>query len=163
MNRERTEDQYDPVRESTTHTLCWEREYDVPADRLFDAVADRQLYVQLAPNLSAMEIISGRGVGMVRQCTNPEGASWMETYTEWVEGERFATRVEVATYPPDLREMIEGLEASWTVKPISATSSKVIFQIDAELTELGEAVLVAGGGADALVEPILKGWAAHLA
>jgi len=70
--------------------------------------------------------------------------------------------VNVDTYPESLQAMIVALEPSWTVTPVTANSSTAIVEIVAELTDLGVQVLSDGGGADALVNPILDGWAAHL-
>ena len=143
---------------TTSHTFVWERSYDVSAERLFELVADNDTYARLAPNLSGIQILSGKGVGMVRECRDSEGACWRETYTEWQPGVRFATEVDVASYPSDLKEMIVSLSASWTVTPHSARQATVRMEIESTLTDLGVQVLRDGGGADSLVVPIFDGW-----
>ncbi len=152
---------------ATEHTFEWQREYPVTAARLFAIVSDNEIYAKVAPNLANSHIVEGEreggrpGPGTVRQCTNPQGASWTEVFTEWVEGHRFSLRVDVDTYPPDLRAMIDALEASWEVHEVSERSSRVVFRIRTTLTDLGVKVLRDGGGANALVEPILEGWSEY--
>jgi len=151
-----------PSSQTTPHRFVWTRRYPVSAARLFEVVSNNALYAQLAPNLTEIRTVSGQGVGMVRECTDTEGACWRETYTAWEPGRRFATKVDASTYPPGLKAMITALDASWTVSPGSENESSIEFVIEAVLTDLGVQVLRDGGGADALITPIFDGWSAHL-
>lgn len=147
---------------STAHTFRWERVYDGPADEVFALVSDLEVYAEVAPNLSAIEVLDGEGRGMVRRCTNPEGESWTETYTDWVPGRRYVTVVDVSTYPPSLAAMIDALEMSVSVEPVTPERSTVVVEIATELSDAGLQVLRDGGAADQLFQPILDGWGARL-
>ena len=152
----------DSVPATARRSFRWERTYAVPAPRLFEVVSDLDIYAEFAPNLARVDVLSGDGVGMVRQCTDPDGQSWRETYTDWVPGTRLATRVDVSTYPADLAAMIVALEMSIEVEPVDADSSKVVVVVDAELSDLGRSVFDEGGAADDLMRPILEGWGQHV-
>ncbi len=144
------------------HKLFWNREYDVSSDRLFELVTDLEVSAEVSPNLARIDVLSGEGVGMVRQCTSPEGDSWTETYTEWVPGERFTSVVDVSTYPPSLQALIRSLQMTVVVVPVAEERSRVEIELDTELTEAGVGMIVDGGAGDALFEPILDGWGERL-
>ena len=97
----------------------------IRADRLlaaspaavWDAVSDASGYARVAAGIAATEIVSGAGEGMVRVCTDDRGAQWSETCTLWEPGRRYRMRVDVATYPPQYRALIDELTQTWSVHP----------------------------------------------
>lgn len=147
---------------TSLETFNWERTYPVSASRLFAVVADNALFAQIAPNLASVDAPATLEVGTVRTCHDPAGNAWTETYTDWVDGERFATRVDIDTYPDEMKAMIKALDASWTITANGPAESTLNFEITAELTDTGVQVFREGGGADATFVPMLDGWTAHL-
>jgi hypothetical protein len=96
----------------------------VRADRLlvaspaavWDAVADASGYARFAAGIAATDIVSGVGEGMVRVCTDDRGDQWSETCTLWEPGRRYRMRVDVATYPPHHRALVDELTQTWSVE-----------------------------------------------
>jgi hypothetical protein len=66
---------------------------------------------RIAPNLSAVEVMSGDGVGMVRQCSLLDGREWKETCTGWDEGHSYSFDIDKNTYPFP----IETMTGEWSV------------------------------------------------
>lgn len=71
------------------------RRVDAPADIVWDVITDHELYADVAPNLSSVDVLSGDRVGMVRRCVDTNGNEWTETCTRWEEGRGFAVSVDV--------------------------------------------------------------------
>ena len=76
---------------------------------VWDAVADASGYARFAAGIAATEIVSGAGEGMVRVCTDDRGDQLSETCTLWEPGRRYRMRVDVATYPPHYRALLDEL------------------------------------------------------
>ena len=87
----------------------------------WEVVTDHELYGRLAPNLSAVHVRSGTGVGMVRVCSNNGGEQWSETCTVWDEGEQFEVNVQTDRYPYPLSAM----RGSWWARPDTSGASVV--------------------------------------
>lgn len=79
------------------HHIEQERAYDAPAPLVWDVMTDPDIYADVAPNLTHVEVISGDGAGMVRRCTDTDGNVWTETCTHWTDQESFGVEVDVAT------------------------------------------------------------------
>ena len=78
------------------HHIERERAYDAPAPLVWDVMTDPDVYPEVAPTLTHVEVLSGSEEGMVRRCTDTDGNVWTETCTHWTDGERFAVEVDVA-------------------------------------------------------------------
>lgn len=87
-------------------------------EQVWPLLTDHNLYGRLAPNLSAVEVISEPGQPLRRRCTNTRGGAWEESCTLWDEGRRFAVEVDTTAYPYPL-SMMRGL---WQVDPRPAGS-----------------------------------------
>ncbi|MEO1210811.1 MAG: SRPBCC family protein [Cyanobacteria bacterium J06638_20] len=84
-------------------------------ETVWQIMNDQEGYAIVADNLSKVEIISGQGYGMVRQCTNNDGQSWRETCTRWDEGRAFAFRID--TEAKDYPYPIGALTGEWALIP----------------------------------------------
>jgi hypothetical protein len=89
------------------------RRLPIAANRIWPLLTDHQLYGRLAPNLSAVEVVSQPGETLRRRCTNTGGQQWQESCTLWQEGRRFAVEVDPTDYPYPIHTM-RGL---WQVDP----------------------------------------------
>ncbi len=103
----------------------------VPA-RVWQVMSDQEGYADVADNIGAVEIVEGRGAGMVRQCSDTDGKSWRETCTLWDEGRAFAFRVhtDAADYPYPIAE----LAGTWSLAAIDhgRTEIRMDFEIRAK-------------------------------
>ncbi len=86
-----------------------------PAERAWQVISDQEGYAEVADNIGKVEIVSGRGQGMIRQCSDTDGRSWRETCTLWEDGHAFAFRVhtEAEDYPYPIAE----LTGHWSLEP----------------------------------------------
>ncbi len=76
-----------------------------PSDAVWEVITDHELYGRLAPNLSAVKVVSGDSEPLRRECANTSGNTWQETCTLWEEGRRFAVEVDTSDYPYPLAVM----------------------------------------------------------
>lgn len=109
------------------------RDVAAPRDLVWELISDHRLYGELAPNLTDVRVVSGTGVGMVRQCSNFEGQTWTETCLDWQEEEGYTFQVDASTYPYPLDKMV----ATWSVKELG-DSSRIKMRFDYEPSQ-GEA------------------------
>jgi len=72
------------------------RTFDAPPDLVWAVITDTDLYAEVAPNLSSVEVLEGEGEGMVRECADTDGKTWTETCTVWEPERRYAVEVHVA-------------------------------------------------------------------
>ncbi len=101
------------------------------ADRVWQVMSDQPGYAEVADNLSAVEILSGEGEGMIRQCKDTKGRAWQETCTRWDDGSAFAFRVhtEAEDYPYPIAE----LSGVWSLAPTAhGTRIKMAFDVAAK-------------------------------
>lgn len=100
--------------------------------RVWQVMSDQEGYADVADNIGRVEIVEGRGAGMIRQCSDNDGRSWRETCTLWDEGRAFAFRVhtEAADYPYPIAE----LSGTWSLAPIEQgrTEIRMDFEIRAK-------------------------------
>jgi len=68
-------------------------------------------------------IVSGEGVGMVRQCEDTNGVCWLETCTRWEPDNAYAFEVDTSAprYPLPLRTM----RGDFEVEPLDSSRSIV--------------------------------------
>jgi uncharacterized protein YndB with AHSA1/START domain len=71
------------------------RVYDAPPSEVWAVVSDPDLYAEVAPNLSRVEVLDGEGEGMVRECADTDGNAWQETCTRWEPERGYAVTVHV--------------------------------------------------------------------
>jgi uncharacterized protein YndB with AHSA1/START domain len=88
------------------------RDVAAPREVVWRLIIDHTLYGEIAPNLARVEVLSGEGKGMVRQCTNLNGQSWKETCTDWQDGHSYAFAIDIPTYPYPVQKM----GATWAVE-----------------------------------------------
>ena len=63
-------------------SLSIERTLNAPLDVVWKVISDVDGYARYAPNIDASRVVSGEGVGMVRECSSKEGR-WQEICTHW--------------------------------------------------------------------------------
>lgn len=95
-------------------TLATDRFVDVPPTRAWAEMRDVGGYSEVAPTIDFSRILSGEGMGAVRECGDSAGR-WTETCTLWEEGRRF--RFHVNTDAEDYPYPFRTLQAEWYVRP----------------------------------------------
>ncbi len=101
------------------------------AERAWQVMSDQEAYADVADNLSRVEVISGQGAGMVRQCSDTDGKSWRETCTLWDEGRAFGFRVH--TEAPGYPYPIAKIAGEWSLaREGHGTRIKMAFDIQAK-------------------------------
>jgi ribosome-associated toxin RatA of RatAB toxin-antitoxin module len=91
------------------------RVFDAPPDLVWEVITDTDLYAEVAPNLSRVEVLEGEGEGMVRECADTEGTAWTETCTAWEPGRRYAVEVHVEESPIH-RPLFHSFAGEWAME-----------------------------------------------
>ena len=104
--------------------------YARPGD-VWAVISDVGNYADIAPNIDTSRIVSGEGMGMVRECSNKEGR-WQEVCSQWLPGEQFA--FDVQTRAADYPYPFTYLNAIWSVVPIDETSTKIKMDFNVEFS-----------------------------
>lgn len=147
-----------------TGRYALERTVQAPVDRAWLVVSDVARYAEVAGTLHRSVIVSGEGVGMVRQCEDTNGVCWLETCTRSEPDNAYAFEVDTSAprYPLPLRTM----RGDFEVEPLDSSRSivRIRFTFTARggwATELLLAVVFASSG-DVLVGGILARWAKQI-
>lgn len=108
------------------------RDLAARGEEVWRAVSDAGDFARFAAGLTATEIVSGAGSGMVRVCTDDRGSPWAERCTLWDEGSRYAMTVDVASYPLRYRVLLQALTQTWSVEP-TAAGTRLTLTFDGEV------------------------------
>lgn len=91
-------------------------------------MTDHEAYVDVADNLSAVQIVEGNSKGMQRKCFDTDGNSWLETAHIWEDGKRYGFKIH--TDADDYPYPLDNLEAVWAVEEIGPNRSRVSISFD---------------------------------
>lgn len=75
--------------------LSMDRLVDAPVAVAWDVITDHELYAEVAPNLSTVEVVEGEKDGMIRRCVDTNDNEWTESCSRWDDGRGFAVEVDV--------------------------------------------------------------------
>lgn len=139
------------------------RTVDAPVDVVWEVVTDHERYGEIAPNLSAVEIVEGEGEGMVRWCVDTDGNEWTETCTRWVDGRAFAVAVDVENSAFH-RRLFTRFEGEWRIEnDADGVRITVAFDFDTRYGPLGSLIAkYFEYRTPSLVEAIFDGWEADI-
>ncbi len=107
--------------------VTYETLFMAPKQKVWKIISDVGNYHKIAPNIDSVEIVSGKGEGMVRRCRH-QSDSWTEVATLWEEGEAYA--FEVDTQAPDYPYPLTYLKGTWKVIEVDDNTSKVSMTFD---------------------------------
>jgi len=93
---------------------------------VWPVVSDVANYHKYANGLTAVEILSGNGEGMIRTCSD-EFDTWSETCTKWVEGEAYAFSVNTEDGFPFPFKHFSG---TWTVTELLPEETEIAIEFD---------------------------------
>ena len=100
-------------------------------ERVWEVMSHQESYADVAENISKVEVLQGKGEGMIRKCYDHKGESWQETCSRWDEGRAFAFRVhtEAKDYPYPIAQ----LAGEWSLSPCpQGTQIMMVFQVQAK-------------------------------
>ena len=83
-----------------------ERRVKVPADLVWSVISDLAAFGGPTPDLSRVEVASGRKQGLKRISHDSEGRSWSETCIEWDEGSGYTLETDAREYPFPVNELV---------------------------------------------------------
>jgi len=89
------------------------RTVNAPLDSVWEVVSDVDGYARYAPNIDTSRIVSGDGVGMVRECSSKEGR-WQELCTHWQDREFY--QFQIQTQAKDYPFPFKWLQGKWSVE-----------------------------------------------
>lgn len=98
--------------------------------QVWPVVSDVAHYHRVAPNIDSVEIISGKGEGMVRSCSHGKN-SWTETCLAWEEESEYV--FEVNTKAPDYPYPFKYLQGTWRLKEVREQHTEVQMIFDIQL------------------------------
>ncbi|WP_136591301.1 type II toxin-antitoxin system RatA family toxin [Salinigranum halophilum] len=76
-------------------TISMHRTVDAPRTVVWDVITDHELYGEVAPNLSSVSVVEGKGEGLIRRCVDTDGNEWTESCTHWEACQSYAVSVHV--------------------------------------------------------------------
>jgi ribosome-associated toxin RatA of RatAB toxin-antitoxin module len=96
--------------------------------QVWELISDVANYHQVAPNLDTVQIRSGSGKGMVRQCSHGN-QQWQETCTLWQpqQGYSFEVDAQAPDYP---FAFIAALKGTWTLHPIDTQQTELTMEFE---------------------------------
>jgi hypothetical protein len=145
-----------PAEESADNVIEVTRDVNAQREKVWLVIIDHTLYGEAAPNLSGVKVLSGQGVGMVRECSNLEGQSWRETCTEWRDGHSYTFAIEVPTYPYPVQKMT----GTWGVED-NGDGSRILMRFEIEPTDDdagGQFMSLMKGAFPNVLDAILNRW-----
>ncbi len=105
------------------------RAVDAPATIVWQVMTDHPGYADVASNIAKVEVLSGDGLGMVRRCTDPKGASWLERCEHYLPNKEFGFTID--TDAPDYPYPIAALQGRWSVTPMAKGTAAFTIDINA--------------------------------
>lgn len=114
---------------SSRKVFVFRRTVKATKDKAWKVVSDIANYHKVAPNIDNTKIISGEGIGMVRQCSHGKD-NWAEKCTLWNEGSEYSFVVDTDT--PDYPYPLKYLQGTWRVREISPLETEIEMEFEFE-------------------------------
>ena len=123
--------QYQKVR-GENH-LITERVVQAPVAEVWQIISDVDNYEQVTgPGIDRVDVLEGSGLGMIRECADPEGNSWEELCTIWEPGHRF--KFKVNTDRPDYAYPFKELTGLWQIDALGPTTTRITMDFQYQFT-----------------------------
>jgi len=108
-------------------SLNIERTLNAPLDVVWKVVSDVDGYARYAPNIDASQVVSGEGVGMVRECSSKEGR-WQEICTHWENLNYYVFQIQ--TQASDYPFPFKALQGKWSVEAVNEKHTVIHMKFD---------------------------------
>ena len=95
---------------------------NAPSEIVWSVIADIENYHKYATALTGITILSGKGEGMVRACSDAT-STWTETCTKWIEGESYSFNVNTGKDFPFPFDVFNG---TWSLEEQSEGETLII-------------------------------------
>lgn len=136
---------------------------DASADVVWSVITDPDVYEEVAPNLTVVEVLEGAGEGMVRRCVDTRGNAWTEMCRYWRPGRAFGVAVDVANSDFH-RRFFTRFSGHWELTERTDDVLVTIrFEFDTRYGPLGRLVTAyLARAAPSIVDGIFDGWEAEV-
>lgn len=114
---------------SSRKVLSFKRSVKADKNKVWKVISDVGNYHEVAPNIDNSKILSGEGIGMVRQCSHGKD-KWEEKCTLWDEGNQYAFQVN--TSAPDYPYPLKFLKGTWSVETVHNGQSNIKMEFEFE-------------------------------
>lgn len=143
--------------------LEYTRLIDAPQSVIWDVITDHELYGEVAPNLSRVEVIDGAEETLVRRCVDTDGNAWTEACSAWDDGQQFAVEVDI-TNSEFHRHLFNHMEGKWGLEDTSDGFEVFMrFDYDPKYGPFGRLISVyLAYKAPGIVEAIFDRWEAEI-
>lgn len=143
--------------------ITMHRSIDAPAEIVWKVITDPDVYADVAPNLSLVEVVEGEGEGMIRRCVDTDGNAWIESCHRWEEGRGFAVTVDTENSEFHQR-LFTRFEGEWYLSEReNGVTVTVRFEFDTRYGPFGWPLArYFKYKAPSLIEPIFDGWEAEI-
>ena len=108
-------------------TLNVGRTVSAPLESVWKVVSDVGDYAAYAPNIDTSRVLSGEGVGLVRECGSKEGR-WKELCTFWREQKCY--EFEIQTQADDYPFPFKMLRGKWSVDAVNENETTIHMRFD---------------------------------
>ena len=107
--------------------LVFKRIINASKPNVWKVISDVENYHEFAPNIDAVEIISGEEKGMIRSCSHGKD-SWTETCSIWKEEETYSFIVD--TSAPNYPYPLSFLQGTWNCTELDAMTTELEMVFD---------------------------------
>ncbi len=119
--------QVDTVNSKGDKQFNFRRTIAAPNSETWKVISDVANYHQVAPNIDDVKIISGKGEGMVRNCSHGN-ESWSETCAVWEEEKTYSFVVNTAA--PDYPYPFKLLKGTWRLEEVDSNHTTITMTFD---------------------------------
>lgn len=103
-------------------SITFNKEVNSSRPKAWKVISDIANYHKVASNIDGVQILSGEGKGMIRQCSHGKD-HWTETCTSWIEEHEYSFLVD--TYAADYPFPFSYLKGTWALHSISPEKTRI--------------------------------------
>lgn len=129
----------DTIAGSSRKALKFKRTVKANKSEVWQVVSDVGNYHEVAQNIDNSKILTGQGLGMVRQCTHGND-QWNEKCTLWDEGNQYS--FEVNTSAADYPYPFKFLKGTWKVNEINLNQTEIEMEFEFEYKKKFQNMLI---------------------
>ena len=124
---------------STRKIFQFRKRIKADKSRTWEIISDLANYHEIAPNIDDTRVISGEGLGLVRQCFHGKD-KWSERCILWNEGDEYS--FEVDTGAPDYPYPLKYLKGTWRTVEINPMLTEIEMEFEFEYKKKIQNILI---------------------
>jgi ribosome-associated toxin RatA of RatAB toxin-antitoxin module len=139
--------------------ITMHRTVDAPVAVVWDVITDHELYGEIAPNLSTVEVVEGEDDRLIRRCVDTNGNEWTESCTRWEEQRAYAVAVDIE-HSDFHRRLFTQFDGEWRVsEDDDGVRITISFEFEPRYGPLGSLISTYFAyKAPDIIEPIFDSW-----